>query len=515
MNSLTLLVPSFFICRFLWSSLRQYLIRRETGFHDAEFVRHSRPKRDRIPGTVVICGGSISGLLAARACANHFESVVIVEAESWLNTEDAIKVQSWTQEHTRSRIMQYTSIQGNLAMLYRGLANMFPNLDDECVASDIGDYGGNFFGHILSPPYTQYGGTLPKTLFASRKALETLLRRLVFTSKGHHSDIQQIIGTITGVRADALQPDRLSEVLVRTSDGSSVIKAALVVDCTGPTQGGSKWIQRVGFGNSLATLKESFDANMHYTTFCFQISPELGAKLPIPRGFKHPCGGIMTLFPDVSRDNRYISAVKAEGNSIYVACGSWGGDETPKSLEGIKPFAQSIKVDKALPEWFLEFLDLLGEAEETMIVSAVRVAPSFWTHYERAPDLPSNWIALGDSVSRVNPLYGQGCTKALLDVLAMNTILHENSSLPALPDNFSKRFFQAQAARMDPLWQSTKTLDYAQGTTVPVNGESLRSGWFVRWYIRYLQMLCETDIQAGKLCANLSVAFGSKKRLDF
>ncbi len=67
---------------------------------------------------IVVLNGvphSVSGLLAARICHDHFEDVVIVEPEAWLETEDAKRVDAWNQENIRSRVMQYHSLQGALA----------------------------------------------------------------------------------------------------------------------------------------------------------------------------------------------------------------------------------------------------------------------------------------------------------------------------------------------------------------------------------------------------------------
>ena len=52
------------------------------------------------------------GLLAARVCHDHFDRVVVVEREAWLNTEDARVVEAWTQQHRRVNVIQYYSANG-------------------------------------------------------------------------------------------------------------------------------------------------------------------------------------------------------------------------------------------------------------------------------------------------------------------------------------------------------------------------------------------------------------------
>lgn len=62
---------------------------------------------------------SVAGLLAARVCADHFTSVVVVETEQWLTTEagrsfreheyrvtdDGVRIRT----NPRSRVLQYTT----------------------------------------------------------------------------------------------------------------------------------------------------------------------------------------------------------------------------------------------------------------------------------------------------------------------------------------------------------------------------------------------------------------------
>lgn len=54
---------------------------------------------------------------------------------------------------------------------------------------------------------------------------------------------------------------------------------------------------------------------MHYRTFHFHISPELGAKLPIPGGYENIGGSIIVRVPDNSRDRLYLAVSKGEGRT--------------------------------------------------------------------------------------------------------------------------------------------------------------------------------------------------------
>jgi hypothetical protein len=57
---------------------------------------------------------SIAGLLTARVCADHFERVIIIEAENWLSKQCAWPDNTFELKNKRSRLAQWESLQGML-----------------------------------------------------------------------------------------------------------------------------------------------------------------------------------------------------------------------------------------------------------------------------------------------------------------------------------------------------------------------------------------------------------------
>ncbi|KAF9021116.1 hypothetical protein BDZ89DRAFT_1019753 [Hymenopellis radicata] len=468
-----------------------YLLSVQTAINDLPALGVA--KKTKIPGTAVVCGGSIGGLLTARVCHDHFERVIVVEPEAWLSTEEGRTTESWTQTQVRSRLIQYHACHASYALLYSAFKRLFPNLDDECLVSGIkagaGDFGTQFGGKYLRVPYAQYLYNLPKTFYATRQALETLIRRLTLDPVVC-PNIHQIAGTVVGVERDPSNPTYLDRVQVRTEDGVSDIEAVLVVDCTGSTQAGIKWLHRADGDQgkmSLDRLKVSFDPKMHYSTMRLTVTPSLAARLP--PGY-NPAGAVFLLVPNEPGDNKHFICFKTEANCILMCCGAWGSSDLPVNLAGIREHITSMK--QPVPDWFWQYLDMLSEVEDTLSVACgnLRVPPSYWTHFENATDLPSNWIAIGDSVARLNPFFGQGCPKALLGVACLNTLLHQVTA--RIPPDFSHKFFAAQAAKIKPA-------NYGMSTTTPIAGETLKVGSFGRWFSHHLQLLSTEDDQAGAI----------------
>lgn len=127
-----------------------------------------------------------------------------------------------------------------------------------------------------------------------------------------------------------------------------------------------------------------------------------------------------------------------------------GEYELPKTLEEGKAFVRSLITEKPIPETFFAMLDMLDEVTDTMTYSHVRyrafaffiipmemlitlAAGSSYIRYEKAVNLPSNWVALGDSVMRVNPVFGyawvESCSSELIVTLYTGKAVRRPSSV--------------------------------------------------------------------------------------
>ncbi|KAJ7588541.1 hypothetical protein C8J56DRAFT_785461 [Mycena floridula] len=483
--------------------IRRNAAAKETGVPDLPLMGQARPQGQKIKGTAVVCGGSVIGLLTARVCHDHFENVVIVEPGAWVASEDAMRKDGWNQKHSRSRIVQYNSLQAIQVFGFKAMSRLFPGLEEECEASDIRHVLIYLpHRHSLLIPYAEYNGNLPKVFYPSRAGLETLIRRLVLG--GNFPNIRQVIGTVTGVSRTS---NTLSNVSVRTDTGKLELEAAFVVsiDCTGPARAGLKWLEREGFGTSdkypkgtlpLDQLAVQYHHHMHYATFYFRVPADFGVRLPIPGGIEN-CGSIYNMIPSSEIESCLIYTQRVDGNIIQVMTAMWGDDfALPTNLEEIKEYARNLRVDTPIPHWFFQFLDELDGYTETMTSSRVTCKPATHVRYHKATNLPSNWVAIGDSVMSVNPVFGQGINKGIMGIVSLNTMLRNIGS--NIPKDFSKTFFEMQANKIEPIWQSTKTPDYGFKSTDPIPGETLEVGSFFRWYIRRIfRLASQGDILAG------------------
>ncbi|KAK0201144.1 hypothetical protein DFS33DRAFT_1357678 [Desarmillaria ectypa] len=498
----------YYLFLLLGRALRRHLLLKQTCVKDIDALGLTRTAAQKIRGTAVICGGSISGLLAARVCLDHFEDVVLVEAESWLGSDDAQRRDAWNQEHSRSRVMQYHSFHAYPALVYHVYRKLFPYFDEECKISDVrinpADFRLSTYGEWQYVPYEEYGGALPSSTFVGRVGLETLLRRLILG--GHHEHVRQIIGTVTGVSRSKSNKQYLDKVIVRTEEGTQTLDAVIVMDCTGPASAGMKWLRREGFGVAesgkyprgklpLEQLNIKYDPRVYYSTLRFHVPPEVGAKFPGLTTTWDRCSSIYVCLTEAGIESRAIYCQRIEGDIVQLCAGAWGCPDLPQTLDEFKEYTKSLVVRKPIPEWFLQILDILDEVKDTAICSKTQFLTANHIRYEKATNLPANFVAAGDSVMRVNPVFGQGCMKAFIGAICLNTLLQNNTR--SIPSDFSERFFKMQADKTTPFWDAAKSFDYGYPTTVPMAGEALSSGSLARWYMKQIFILAFTDKQAG------------------
>jgi hypothetical protein len=101
-----------YVLRLACRAYRAKLVLTETALSELEVLRRSGKPTARFPGTAIVAGGSIAGMLTARVCHDFFERVLIVEPEGWL-FEDVKTTTPWESSHKRSRLIQYHTFQGS------------------------------------------------------------------------------------------------------------------------------------------------------------------------------------------------------------------------------------------------------------------------------------------------------------------------------------------------------------------------------------------------------------------
>lgn len=107
--------------------------------------------------------------------------------------------------------------------------------------------------------------------------------------------------------------------------------------------------------------------------------------------------------------------------SVNVCFGGWKSEDLPKSIDEIVPYTRNRMT--MLPEWMKNTIEILTETSSPILENVTSCTCKFrpvfmhtdpghiaatctWVHYEQNRELPSNFMAVGDSIFKVSPVKG-------------------------------------------------------------------------------------------------------------
>lgn len=489
-----------------------------TAMDDLDVLGRKRTWRAKLRGTAVIVGGSMTGLLAARVCADHFEKVVIIEADDGADTSfpassDKIDAHgNKTFVTRRPRVPQMFEVHLYQPFGLLALRRLISNFDQKFKAAGgrIKPWIFNAWWsgvHLPYPNSTYLGGKglprhhnlpkqdLPDTLWISRANFEPFLRREISAASPSITTINGIVTSLASAN-----PGRVDRVLYTTKGekGIQEMDAALVVDCTGHSQSGVKWLEHLGYGR---IPQESYDPAIRSVTVWFHLTPEQMGNLPIP-GHLREYESFIFAWEDPSLGGRVLTACKGEGGVVTLGFGGFGmtAAEQPRTPEDLKEFYRTMRTfdGKPMNDWYCDLVDFLSKdgGWSRAHYEEYKLPTSVYTKYHESPNgLPTNFVSLGDAVMRTTHVYGLGVTKGWVGVVTLAGELHRVKD-GILPRGFSECVMKSQRIRTSWVWDQTKEAEYAHESTLPVEGESLDLGAGTRELVKVFLGLVPKDEEA-------------------
>jgi 2-polyprenyl-6-methoxyphenol hydroxylase-like FAD-dependent oxidoreductase len=402
-------------------------------------------------GHAIVIGASMGGLLAARAVADHYERVTVIERDELPEAPEP-----------RKGVPQGRYPHVLLARGREGLEQLFPGLTEELVAEGAlrGDLSadGISFSHgccLCDAPSALVG------LAMSRPLLENGVRRRLLRLPNiclrQRSDVEALVfdhgqGRLTGVR-------------VRSRDdpnGVEIMTADLVLDATGRGSRSPAWLNALGYA---APREEKIEVGIGYMARLYRRRPEqLNGKL----------GGV---FAPCHPDWRVGFIMAQEGERWIVSLGGCLGDHAPADEEGFLEFARSLQRP--------DIYQVIQEAEKLSPLVPYRFSANLRRHYAELDRFPQGFLVYGDALCSFNPVYGQGMTVAIMESLALRQCLAGGTN------DLARRFFRAADRLIDNPWQIAVGSDLQHPDVKGQRPARLR---FFNWYIAKLFRAAQTDI---------------------
>jgi 2-polyprenyl-6-methoxyphenol hydroxylase-like FAD-dependent oxidoreductase len=419
-------------------------------------------------GIALVIGGSISGLLAARALSSTFDRVVVLERDNLPLTQTGLG-----EGASRKGTPQAKQTHVLLERGRRALEKQLPGLTEALIAR-----GGALIEDVSANVRWRYGQGYHKpghagfsSLALSRPLLETTIRERVLSLPNVRllaaCNVRDILweedanGAKRAGGVHVVHHDRRSEQVTMAAD--------LVVDAGGRGSRSPKWLEAAGFQRPEV---ENLSINMGYVTGFFRR----------PKDDRREIQGALVIAAPPGK--RLAVLLPQDGDRWALTIGGYLGDHAPADADGFLQVARALGAP--------EITARVAEAEAVGAPVAYTFAASRWRRYDRLPDYPAGYVVMGDALCSFNPVYGQGMTVAALEAAALETCVQQGRA-----EALAARFYTRANEIIDDCWQMVRINDLGFKGVVGHRTASVR---FFNWYMERLHHAAQRD-------AAVSIAF--------
>jgi 2-polyprenyl-6-methoxyphenol hydroxylase-like FAD-dependent oxidoreductase len=351
---------------------------------------------------VVIAGAGIAGLASALALAREGHSVTVVERDATPMPATADEAFSaWA----RRGAPQVRHSHAFLARLRNLLAKRAPDVLERLLTAGATEI--RFTDHLpdtLTDRDPRPGDDLLVALACRRTTFEWVLREHVLACPGvtFHDGVD-----VTGVDATLGTRPRILGARVRDANGEATVSADLFVDATGPRGGSERWLEAAGIVEMPAEVHET---GIVYLSRFYRLRD--GADMPVGEG---PIAGDLghLKFAVFLGDNRTFSVTLAVGSDDA---------ELRRPLGRVAGFEAAAATLEPAQEWFD------GRAEPITgvhLMAGLRNRKREFVISDRP--IADGFVAIGDASVCTNPLYGRGCSLALVHAYGLADCVREHA----------------------------------------------------------------------------------------
>ena len=352
---------------------------------------------------VVVAGAGIAGLGSALALARDGHTVTIFErdASAMPSTPDEA-FSTWA----RRGAPQVRHSHAFLARLRNLLRDRAPDVLERLLASGATEI--RFTEHLpetLTDHAARPGDDLLVALACRRTTFEWVLRERVLARSGValHDGVE-----ITGLDAAAGTRPCVTGVRVRDAAGDATVPADLFIDASGPRGVSDRWLAAAGIDEPEAEVHET---GIVYLSRFYRLRP--GAEMPVGEG---PVAGDLghLKFAVFLGDNRTFSVTLAVGSD---------DSELRRPLTHASGFDTAAATLVPAQAW------LDGRAEPITDVHPMAGLRNRKRQFVvNGRPIVGGFVAVGDASVCTNPLYGRGCSLALVHAFGLADALREHPS---------------------------------------------------------------------------------------
>ncbi|MGH3508274.1 MAG: FAD-dependent oxidoreductase [Nocardioidaceae bacterium] len=399
----------------------------------------------------VVLGASMSGLLAARVLADHYDEVIVVERDSLPEPG-----------HTRRGVPQARHAHVLLPSGGAIIDELFPGLLDALAAesvpvlSDRANFRFSLSGHV----FTQEGEPYDPIYQPSRALLEgRIAERLRAVPQVEVREGYDVLGLVAGDAGNAVTGARVQR---RVGDSAEErIDADLVVAATGRSGRSGHWLGEMGYD---PPAEEELKIDLMYVSCRLSMPVDrLGVARAVLTG------------PTPERPTGMAFFVQEHGVWMLTAAG-YGGHHPPTEWPALLDFLRSCTP----PEIVLA----IEEADRLTDLHTHRFPANLRRRYDRMTRFPAGYLVIGDAVCSFNPIYGQGMSVAAMESVALRNCLDDGGQ------DLATRFFKQAAKDAGVAWDLATGADLSMPCVEaprPLQARALNT------YVDRIQAAAESD----------------------
>ena len=351
---------------------------------------------------VVVAGAGIAGLTTALALARDGHAVTIVERDATAMPATAdLAFSAWE----RRGAPQVRHSHAFLARLHNLLQDRAPDVLERLL--DAGATEIRFTDHLpetLTDHAPRPGDDRLVALACRRTTFEWVLRgRALACADVTLRDGVEIVGldVVSGT-----QP-RVVGARVRDADGQSTLPSDLLVDATGPRGGTERWLAAAAIEEP---PEEVHETGIVYLSRFYRLLD--GADMPLGEG---PIAGDLghLKFAVFLGDNRTFSITLAVGSDDAALRKPLAQPQGFEAAAATLAPAQEWLDGRAEPITGVHLMAGLRNRKRRFVVHGRPIADGF--------------AAVGDASVCTNPLYGRGCSLAVLHAFGLADALREHA----------------------------------------------------------------------------------------
>jgi 2-polyprenyl-6-methoxyphenol hydroxylase-like FAD-dependent oxidoreductase len=379
----------------------------------------------------VVIGAGMGGLTSARALADYFDRVLVLELD--VLPADPIE---------RHGVPQGRHVHALLAGGQRALAELFPGFEDALARAGAVRLQVGLDLRTERPGFDPFPQRdLGFHAYAmSRPLVELTVRRRVqeCTSIELRAGcrVQKLVhrpegAAVTGVRYTG--PDEKTET----------VDADLVVDASGR---GTPTLDALTELGRPSPDETTIGVDLAYASAVFAIPDDA------PGDWK----GVFC-FPGAGRASRGSLMLPLEGNRWIVTVGGRHGDIPPGDEAGFMEYAKGLRTPT--------IYNAIKHAKRLGDIARFRFNESVLRHYPRVENFPRGVLPIGDAICRFNPIYGQGMSVAALEARALGRLLALRAREPDPLAKLAPEYFAEVARVIDTPWAAAAIPDFVHPDT--------------------------------------------------